>query len=60
MWVVVGILLMGSALGMDKLTITNHWYGGFEGDFIASGEAHGWKAHLVFDHPINKLEVIIP
>lgn len=49
--------LVGSALSMSQLQITNHWNGGFEGDFTVTGEAHGWKAHLVFDHPVNKIEV---
>ncbi|XP_045162577.2 endoglucanase A-like [Mercenaria mercenaria] len=57
MWILLPLALVGSALGATPLTITNHWYGGFEGDFTVQGEAHNWKVHLVFDHPINKLEV---
>lgn len=58
MWILLP-LLIGGALGATPVTITNHWYGGFEGDFTIAGEVNNWKVHLVFDHPINKLEVDI-
>jgi hypothetical protein len=51
------LALLVGVVAANPVTITNHWYGGFEGDFTVTGEAHNWKVHLKFSHPVDKVEV---
>ena len=52
--------LFTASLAATPLSYTNQWNGGFQGTFTvhADHEVHGWKAHLIFDRPIDSLEVI--
>ncbi|ESO84370.1 hypothetical protein LOTGIDRAFT_132347 [Lottia gigantea] len=42
-----------------KVTVSNHWSGGFQGEFCIqiTQELSSWRAHLTFDQPLNTLEV---
>ncbi|XP_045161145.2 endoglucanase E-4-like isoform X2 [Mercenaria mercenaria] len=41
------------------VNIVNSWNGGFQGTFTVHADhaVHGWKAHLTFDKPVDRLEI---
>ncbi|XP_053378521.1 uncharacterized protein LOC123526589 [Mercenaria mercenaria] len=57
MWGLLLLVSVGGCLGMNQLPITANWNGGFKGEFIVTGELHNWKVHLIFDKPVDQLEV---
>lgn len=42
-----------------QLQVTSHWVGGFNAVFsVHADHAYtGWKAHIVFDTPVDSIEV---
>ncbi|KAH3741115.1 endoglucanase E-4-like [Dreissena polymorpha] len=50
--------ILGSGWAAD-ITVTNSWNGGFQGYFKLnpSQALHGWKVHLVFDKPVDNIEI---
>ncbi|ESO91445.1 hypothetical protein LOTGIDRAFT_105466 [Lottia gigantea] len=51
-------IILGQAASL-KVSMKTHWSGGVTGSFCIpiTQDLHGWKAHLIFDHVINKLDV---
>ncbi|OWF45590.1 endoglucanase 13-like [Mizuhopecten yessoensis] len=45
--------------GATNVQITNEWPGGFQGTFTLHPDhaLHGWKAHLQFSKPVDKVEI---
>ncbi|KAK3581341.1 hypothetical protein CHS0354_016185 [Potamilus streckersoni] len=43
-----------------NVTVTNHWNGGFQGKFSINADhaIYGWRAHIVCNNPLDKLEVL--
>lgn len=53
LWAIVQVCQAG------QLIIDNEWPGGFQGhfDMTPNKDIHGWKITLVFDQPLESLEV---
>ena len=43
----------------EPVVVTNTWNGGFQGHFKITPDhaKHGWEAHMIFDQPVQSLEV---
>ncbi|XP_059173975.1 endoglucanase E-4-like [Physella acuta] len=52
-------LVVQATWGATTVPITNHWYGGFQGDPCISitKELNGWRAHLLFNQNVDSIEV---
>jgi len=53
------LVVMATSVVAIELTITRHMTGGFQCDFCYTfaTHVHGWKGHIVFEHPVDTLDV---